>query len=698
MNLADHGHAVSVLAYGALAITLLRRGAVSRERRSTDVGLLTAVILSALWAGVGWVATLADSVAAARLSALLDLARYGAWYAFLMLVLRSAHGARTRALSTIAAFVLSTIAVVGGLTFATSVGGPAPGLVARNLPLVFLALPVAGAVLVEQVLRRARPDARWHLKPLGLGLAGLFVYDLYLHSHVLLLGRFDIDALAVRPIAHALPVALLYVAVERSAGWAGSFELSRSTVFHTATLMLVGAYLLLLAALGYYVRNLGGDWGGALVVLVTSVGLIALATLALSGALRARLRVFVGKNFFRYRYDYRTEWLRFTGRLTSATSPHQVGELVARALAEMMHSPAAALWYRDSDGGAYVQASRWNAPRSPHCEPVGSAFAHFIGSHEWVVDLDDERLAKSAGPETAVPPWLLERHDHWLVVPLIAVDSLSGFVVIERSHAPVQVNWEVRDLLKTAGRQAASYLALMHATDALLEARKFDAFNKMSAFVVHDLKNIVAQLSLMMQNARRLRGNPEFQEDMLATVDNALAKMQQLMNQLRRGAAAPQAGAGVALAKVLERLSAAACVRGRSVELDIAERVACRGAEDRVERVLGHLMDNALDATSGGGTVALRLSRHGSQAEVTVRDSGIGMSREFVETRLFRPFASTKATGMGIGSYETHQYIREIGGSVSVDSEPGRGTVVTVRLPVLEIGQPAVADLYDSPP
>jgi putative PEP-CTERM system histidine kinase len=358
-----------------------------------------------------------------------------------------------------------------------------------------------------------------------------------------------------------------------------------------------------------------------------------------------------------------------------------------RGLAELLHSPAGGLWYRSPDGRSYVQAARWNTALSEEVETASSAFVRHIGKHEWVVDLDECRAHPERYADVHVPAWLLAQPGGWLVLPLVVADDLMGFVVIERPHAALQINWEVRDLLKTAARQAASYLALMHSTDALLEARKFDAFNKMSAFVVHDLKNIVAQLSLMMQNARRLRDNPEFQEDMLTTVENSLDKMRRLMLQLRSGETPMQAAAGVALPPLMQRIGAAAVARGRVVAIEITDPVVTRGHEDRVERVLGHIVDNALDATAeNSGTVSLALAREGSHAKVTIVDTGVGMAPEFVRSRLFRPFNSTKAHGMGIGAFESRQYIHEIGGSVTVDSEPGRGTVITVLLPLLETG------------
>jgi putative PEP-CTERM system histidine kinase len=250
----------------------------------------------------------------------------------------------------------------------------------------------------------------------------------------------------------------------------------------------------------------------------------------------------------------------------------------------------------------------------------------------------------------------------------------------------------VNDLLKTAGQQAASFLAQMQATEALLEVRKFDAFNKMSAFVVHDLKNIITQLSLMMKNAKRLSGNPEFQADMLMTVENSLERMRQLMLQLREGAKPPGATFGVNLGAIVERLVLVAKGRGRNLEVELAEPVAARGHEERLERIIGHIVQNAFDATDSSGRVWLRLDRAAGQARVVVGDTGQGMTRDFIRDRLFKPFQTTKQAGMGIGAYESFQYVQELGGKIDVDSELGVGTTVTVLLPVFESNK--VSDLH----
>jgi len=258
---------------------------------------------------------------------------------------------------------------------------------------------------------------------------------------------------------------------------------------------------------------------------------------------------------------------------------------------------------------------------------------------------------------------------------------------LQRPRVPMTIDWEVRDILKAAGRQIAGTLAVRQAVEKLLQTRQFDSFARMSAFVVHDLKNLVAQLSLLLKNAARHRDKPEFQQDMLETVENVLDRMQGLLMQLRVGTRPIEPPAPLPLGEALR--SALATKKGHRLEpmfaidesLDRAEVLAHR---DRFERVVGHLVQNAIEATPVGGSVAVRARLDGSDAVVEVADTGRGMSRTFVETRLFRPFVSTKEHGMGIGAFESREYLREIGGSLAVQSEEGRGTTFTIRLPLAE--------------
>jgi len=320
-------------------------------------------------------------------------------------------------------------------------------------------------------------------------------------------------------------------------------------------------------------------------------------------------------------------------------------------------------------------------------EDAESELCKFLLESGWVINLEEYRSLPRRYERLDLPEWLTSLPNAWLVVPLASGNAMTGFVVLATARTRIDVNWEINDLLKTAGRQAGAFLGQLQATEALLEVRKFDAFNRMSAFVVHDLKNIVAQLSLMLKNAERHRDNPEFQQDMLMTVEHSVERMRKLMMQLREGATPVDSPRGIDLADLVRRIQTARIAQGREVLLDTVERVVAKGHEDRVERVVGHVVQNALDATENGGDVTISLTRQGRYALVKVDDTGHGMSPEFLRERLFKPFQTTKAAGMGIGAYESFQYVNELGGRISVESAVDVGTQVSLLLPLFEMDE-----------
>jgi putative PEP-CTERM system histidine kinase len=313
-------------------------------------------------------------------------------------------------------------------------------------------------------------------------------------------------------------------------------------------------------------------------------------------------------------------------------------------------------------------------------EPADGPLSRFLTRTGWIVSLPERAADPSQYPNLELPGWLTTLTLPWLIIPLVTGNELIGFVVLGAPRAKIDVNWEVRDLLKTASRQAAGYLAQIRASEALLEARKFEAFNRMSAFVVHDLKNLVAQLSLMLRNAERHRDNPEFQRDMLMTVEHVVGRMNGLMLQLRTSATPVEKPRSVELEPLVRRVCTVKTDLRSPIRLDL-RAVAALGHDERLEHVIGHLVQNALDATADGGNVSVSLSMNGKFASIAVIDTGIGMPAEFVRERLFKPFETTKSTGMGIGVYESTQYIRSLGGDIRVESAPGTGTSVHVLLP-----------------
>lgn len=689
-------YGLAAFTYAAFAIFMAADWRAGLRNRS----LFIAVLLGTLWGVCGLAYALTDLPWLLAVNVLADLLRTGGWYFFLLILLKPDFmdgeplpmpwPTRLRWLGGVATVLIAVGVVAQGMTF---FGVDFFYLPQRLALFDALAMTVFMLVLVEQLFRNIDSGWLWGIKPLCIGLGGAALYDLYLFSDALLFNRIDADAFSIRGFVHALAVPMVAVSAIRSRDWKTRVVLSQRAALQSVTLVAVGVYLLFMAAAGYYVRYFGGDWGRAFQLALLFAALLGLGMLTLSGSMQAKFRVLVGKHFFSYRYDYREEWLRFTSTLSSQAGNSEMGQHVVEGLGNMVESPAGALWLKEPSGRFYAQAGNWNMPVSTATEEAGSTLCQFLLDSGWVINLEEYRSLPRRYDGLVLPAWLIEVPNAWLVVPLATGNELIGFVVLATARTKLDVNWEVNDLLKTAGRQAGAFLGQMQATEALLEVRKFDAFNRMSAFVVHDLKNIVAQLSLMLKNAERHRDNPEFQQDMLMTVEHSVERMRQLMMQLREGATPVDSPRGVDLGDVIRRIQAAKRGQGREVEIvdivgnagiELAGKLVAKGHVDRIERVIGHVVQNALDATEQGGQVKIKLAREASQALITVSDSGQGMTPDFLRERLFKPFQTTKAAGMGIGAYESFQYVQELGGKINVNSEVGVGTQVLLCLPLFD--------------
>jgi len=614
-----------------------------------------------------------------------DVARYAAWFTFVLALLSGARGDAQAPALPRWLYVAGAALLVAGVLLSEgtpwqrtlSMADQRPEFGAR------LGLAILGLILVEQLYRRAHTQSRWAIKPLAVALAALFGFDLTMYADALLFARIDADFWIARGVANALVIPFIVIATARNTGWTVDVHLSRGAVFHSTALLVSGVFLLGVAGAGYIVRYFGGDWGRALQIELLFAAIVVLVLVATSGRFRSRLRVFVSKHFFSYRYDYREEWLRVTRTLATDSTVLTSEERAIQALADLVESPAGALWLA-SDRDGFVPGRRLNMPLVEAALPRDAPLATFLARTGWVISIPEARENPSRYDGLELPPWLANLPGAWLIVPLATGPDLLGFVVLGNPRTPVDIDWEVRDLLKAAARAAAGHLQQLRVTEALIEARKFDAFNRMSAFVVHDLKNLVAQLSLMLRNAERHRDNPEFQRDMLDTVAHVVSRMNALMLQLRTGSTPVENPRPVDLGPVVARVCDAKTTPSRRVALSIAPSVQALGHEDRLEHVIGHLVQNALDATVDRGEVRVSVAREDGYATIEVADTGVGMSPEFVRERLFKPFETTKASGMGIGVYESSQYVTALGGRMLVDSREGDGTRVRVLLPTAD--------------
>ena len=681
-------------AIGALAFLVLTLLLLTAWRGRLQGGLLvSASAVTAIWCGAVALYALYGTPPFSALQ-LLEVLRDAAWCLFLLKLLGLTRAqVRDSAGGGVRVLALVILGLCVGLAAVILVNRYSADILAVASASAYAAvfghvlLAVAGLVLVEQIYRNTPRDKRWAIKFLCVGVGGLFVYDFYMYANGLLFKQLDGAIWSARGLVFAMAVPLIAVSASRNPQWSLRVFVSRHVVFHTAALLGAGIYLLVMAAAGYYIKAYGGTWGGVAQIAFFFGAVVLLGLLLQSGHLRSRFKVFVSKHFFHNRYDYREEWLRFTETLSTVDRGSELKPTIVRAIAEIVESPGGILFQRTEEGdfeptvgvGVDRTAAQWMDAETP--------LLRLLEEREWVVFMDEYAKDPDAYDAVELPEWFERFPKAWVILPLMHAERLVGVIVLMRSPTRGELNWEDSDLLKTVGRQAASYLVLWQATDALAESRQFEAFNRLSAYVVHDLKNLVAQLDLVVDNSKRHLHKPGFMEDALRTVGSASAKMNRLLGQLRKGRAELGAARAVDLKSVLEDVVAARAQVAPAPVLEACDASLRVSADrDRLGAVIEHLVQNAQEATPTDGRVAVRAVRDGDWAYVEVEDTGSGMDPAFVAERLFKPFDTTKGNaGMGVGVYESREFVQALGGAITVESSPGEGTRFRVKLPAMAV-------------
>ncbi len=654
------------------------------RQRLAGSGISTAVAAELGWsivlAGQGWLGSYAP--------ALVIPAEYLRDLAWALVLIRCLSGAKTSGLGRIVQRALTGLVALVVLWAVGSFLPGEPGLLVRHAERYWLwggfLLAIAGLVLVEQVARNTRSTQRWALKYVWLAIGALYAWDLCLYSVAMLHGSLATVFWMDRGFVNAALAGLLAVGLSRLPEWESAAFLSPRIVFFSATLLGTALYVLVMAVGSFLIRHFGGSWGAAGQLLFLAAGALVLAVAALSEQFRAWSRVTIAKYLFPYRYDYRSEWQKLT-RALSEGGETPLHDRIARVMAGFLSATSGGLWLRDEEG-LYAPAGGDLAPPDAPRESGHTEFFEYLLAHEWICDLDEVRTPRrphsKSRPPLDPPQWMRENPRLWVVVPLICTEALVGFVVIGQPLAAVRLSWEELDLLRAAGRQVASFLAFEQAAERLAEAHQFEALNRLSAVLMHDLRHLIAQQALVVQNAARHRGNPEFFDDAILTIDNSVKRMTRLMDELRSGVLTEQSHR-VELAELCAEAIRRCAGRAPQPVLEVRERAEVLLNRERLLQVLEHLIRNAQEATPESGSVTVSVQRAGHQGSIEVADTGCGMDATFIRERLFRPFETTKGErGFGIGAYQAREFVRKCGGSIDVESTPGRGTRFILRLPL----------------
>lgn len=679
MDLGYYSYLTAAVTYGLFALLLVFSWRESRQGKL----LLITMLLSAVWA-------LLASLVSLRLDAyllayqLFEILRFAAWYVFLLKLFELA-GDEAASYQRFVKRVLPQCLAVAGLLLLNEVlatvysfpGQYVAGIAGK------MVLSLIGLAIIEQLYRNTAARHRWSIKYLFLGAGGLFAYDFYLYADALLFHSVDQNLWQARGIVHVMVLPMLVLASARNRDWSLNVFVSRDIVLSTTAILGGGFYLLLMAGAGYYIREFGGDWGEVLQVAFFVLALVFLLVVLSSARLRAQLKVFLGKHFYKNKYDYRLEWLQLTEGLNDTAQDNEHYRTAIKAMAQMVDARAGLLWLRD-ERDVYQNVEAWKTARVDKTIASASDFVQFLNEKNYVINLDE---IESHGDEYAgldLPRWLPEIEQAWLIVPLYSTDDLLGFVVLCKPLVKRAINWEDRDLLKTAAKQIASYLTVLMTSAKLAEAKQFEVFSRLSAYMVHDLKNIAAELELVAINSKKHANNPEFIQDAFATVDNSAADIRRMLEQLRNRRSFDEKKVQVELAELVQGVVASRQHLLPAPRFNISSEVCIVPIQKgRFCNVLTHLIDNAQQATPDDGEISVTIASIDGMCSIEISDTGCGMDDTFVRNRLFKPFDTTKGNaGMGIGMHESRDFIRQLGGDIYVKSQPGKGSIISLHIPL----------------
>jgi len=673
-------HALAAALFASLTLWELRRGLGESEQRM----LLAAFALTGCWA---WITALAPTT---MLAAYAETARNLVWVGVLYRLAGIDSSEEQRGVRPVYAAVAGVIGlqlVVDALPLVIDTATISSDHALIVTAIILRLTAAAGAlVLVHNLYGQAAPSSRSGIRLAMLALALMWAYDLNLYT----IAYFDPSSARGlfdwRGLALALAAPLFAIGSIRGEGW--RIRLSRAATFQSLSVLAICAYFAVMAVLVTALRGSGFDWTRALLVGLLAAMTVGAMVLLPSSRARGWAKVKIAKHLFEHRYDYRTEWLRFTETI-GATGPDAppLGQRVIKAFADILDAPGGLLLIADENGSIEPTASwNWSGSANPGASIPGAealAFWLSVGAEGRIIDFDAHSggWADARDLELDIPQPLLGEKQAWTGVPLIHDDRLVGLVLLAAPDYRRPLDWEDFDLLRTAGRQAASSLAEAHGQQALMNAQRFEDFNRRFAFILHDVKNLVSQLSLLARNAERHADNADFRTDMVATLKGSVGKMNELLARLAPAADQRPAKPEPSPLRPIVASAIAAKRGDHDVKLLGDGNIWVMADPLLLEQAIGHLVQNAVDASKPSEPVAVRMEGGEKQSSITISDSGDGMDADFVRNRLFQPFASTKKGGFGVGAFEAKSLVSAMGGRLSVESKPGEGSSFTIILP-----------------
>lgn len=546
---------------------------------------------------------------------------------------------------------------------------------------VLLFYSIVSIINLETTLRSSAGPDRWKIKYTIFGVGAGVALNIFYYSHTLLYRSINMYLLPVRTGIILISILLIGVSLYRHRAMDIELAVSRKILYRSLSLIIVGIYLLGLGLLGQGMQYLGPEVGKNITTFLGFLGAIFILIVMFSERLRRKTVVFLNKNFFKQKYDYREQWLQFTQRISLKHSFNELLDAIAAGFKEAIGASRVAIWLKEKGDEEYHCLSvshRVKPDMKPDWELV-----EFLKGTKWILDVRDPKcrdiVSRSKG--------FIDDSRASLIVPLLNIDDLIGFLVLEDGRADADYNFEDFDLLKNLSKQAMSAILNARLSSELTEAKEMEAMGKLSSFILHDLKNATSMLSLIVQNAEEHIDNPEFQRDAIKAISGTSEKMKAIIGKLN---ALPRKSSlnleysdlGFHVRSVIRELN----VNGNSgVSFKEQETVKTGFDKEEITKVIINLIINALESTENQGKIDVVVGTERNMGFVRVSDNGCGMSREFIEKRIFVPFQSTKKKGLGIGLYQCKMIAEAHSGKLKVASREGIGSDFILYVPLNQV-------------
>ena len=669
-----------------LVLTLLSLMGV--KKNPVVIPLVTALFFSFVWAGYS-AFLIHDNKSFTSISLTLEIIRNIVWFLLLSVFISRQQFTKNYLLLVKSRFangliVLILISLI--VEVFDNARYPIQQLLGQD-PRLFthVIFAVIGLMLVEQVYRNATQESQWSIKFLCLGLGASFMIDFFVYSKSLLFAQLDSLLWSSRGFINALITPLLFISILRlQASKALRITASRKIVFHTTVLLGSGLYLIVMSLAGFYIRDYGGNWGATAQLLFIFLALLIFSILFISGKARALTKVFINKHFFHYHYDYRDEWLKVSKTIAKLNSINELSGFIIKTLCDLVDSSGGGLWLKNDQDDFYLAEESNLGFSPPFTLQKNQSLIRFMKKKRWVIDFVELSKSPHIYDDVDLSEWQNPLYNICLIIPLLQEDDIVAFVVLTKAKVTRQLNWEDHDLLKTVCLQLANALALSHASDALSRSRQFEAYNRLSAFLVHDLKNLVAQVCLIVKNSEKHKYNVEFIDDSIDTLKNIIFKMDHLLSQLKKEQLTSHNQSLINLVDIIKDVAIQQNANKPNLQLITnLDNIEIVGETQKITAIFSHLVQNAQEATADDGFIKVILSTDNQEAIIKIIDNGTGMDNKFIAERLFKPFDTTKGNaGMGIGVYEARDYIMKHYGSCNVESALGVGTTFIIKLPL----------------